>query len=39
MHIPFVVNLTFNTILSERLQDLQKGWAILFEMTEGERDK
>jgi len=38
-HIPFVVNRTFNTMLTERLQHLQKGWARLFEMTECEKDK
>ena len=39
MHIPFVMNRTFNTMLTERLQHLQKVWARLFEMTESERDK
>jgi len=39
MHIPFVVNRTFNTMLTERLQHLHQGWARLFEMTESERDK
>jgi len=39
MHIPFVVNRTFNAMLNERLQHLQQGWARLFEMTESERDK
>jgi len=38
MHIPFVVNRTFNTMLTERLQHLQQGWARLLEMTESERD-
>jgi len=38
-HIPFVVNRTFNTMQTEKLQHLQKGWARLFEMTECERDK
>ena len=27
MHIPFVVNRTFNTVLTERLQHLHQGWA------------
>jgi len=39
MHIPFVVNRTFNTMLTERLQYLHQCWARLFEMTESERDK
>jgi len=38
-HIAFVVNLTFNTTLSERLQYLQQAWVRLAEMTESERDK
>jgi len=38
MHIPFLVNRTFKTMLTERLQHLQQGWARLFEMTESERD-
>jgi len=36
MHIPFVVNRIFNTMLTERLQHLRQGWARLFEMTESE---
>jgi len=39
MHIPFVANCTFNTMLNEKLQHLHQGWARLFEMTESERDK
>jgi len=39
MLIPFVVNRTFNTMLTERLQHLHQGWVRLFEMTESERDK
>jgi len=39
MHIPFVVNRIFNTMLTERLQHLHQGWARLFEMTESERNK
>jgi len=38
-HIPFVVNRTFNTMLTERLQHLQKGRDRIFEMTECERDR
>jgi len=38
-HIPFVVNHTFTTRLTERLQYLQQGWLRLFETTESERDK
>jgi len=38
-HTPFLVNHTFNTTLTERLQHLQHCWARLFEMTESERDK
>jgi len=38
-HIPFVVNRTFNTMITERLHHLQNGWARLFEMAECERDK
>ena len=38
-HIPFMVNHTFSTTLTERLQYLQQGWARLFETTESERDK
>jgi len=38
-HIPFVVNRTFTTTLTERLQHLQQSWARLVEMTESERDK
>jgi len=34
-HIPFVVNRTFNTTLTERLQHLQQGWTRLVEMTSG----
>ena len=30
MHIPLGVNRTFNTMLIERLQHLQQGWARLF---------
>ena len=39
MHIPFVVNRTFTTTPTERLQHLQQGWARPFETTESERDK
>jgi len=39
MHIPFVVNRTFSTMLTERLQHLHQGWARFFETTESERDK
>jgi len=35
-HIPFVVNRTFSTMLTERLQHLQKGWTGLTEMTKSE---
>jgi len=38
-YISFVVNRTFNTMLTERLQHLQQDWARLVEMTESERDK
>jgi len=38
-HVPFVVNHTFSTTLTERLQYLQQDWARLFETTEIERDK
>jgi len=38
-YIPFVVNRTFKTTLTEWLQHLQQNWATLFEMTESERDK
>ena len=38
-HIPFVVNHTFTTTLTERLQNLQQGWARLSKMTESERQK
>jgi len=38
MHIPFVVNRTFTTTLTERLQHLQQGWARLFEMTESVKE-
>jgi len=39
MHIPFVMNRTFNTMLTESMQHLQQGWARLVKMTESERDK
>jgi len=39
MHVPFVVNHTFNTTLTKRLQHLQEGWDRLVEMTGCERDK
>jgi len=38
-YIPFVVNRTFSTTLTEWLQRLQQSWAKLFEMIESERDK
>jgi len=38
-HIPCVVNRTLTTMLTERWQHLQQGWARLFEMTESEKDK
>jgi len=38
-HIPFMVNRTFNTTLTKKLQHLLQGWARLVEMTESERDK
>jgi len=38
-HIPFVVNRTFNTMLTQRLQHLMKCWARLFEMTQRERGR
>jgi len=39
MLIPFVATRTFNTTLTEWLQQLQQSWARLCEMTESERDK
>jgi len=38
-HIPFVVNHTFSTILTERLQQLPHDCVRLVETTESERDK
>ena len=37
--IGYMVNRAFNTMLTERLQHLQQGWARLVEMTKSERDK
>jgi len=39
MQIQFVVNRTFDTMLTERLQHLHQGWARHFEMIVNERDK
>jgi len=38
MHISFVVNRAFKTMLTERLQHLHQGWARFVEMIESERD-
>jgi len=38
-HIPFVVNCTFNKVLTENLQHLQQGWVKLVEISNSEIDK
>ena len=39
VHILYVVNRTFPTKLTEKLQHLQQGWARLVEITESESVK
>jgi len=38
-HISFMVNRTFTTMLTKRMEHFQQGWRDFFEMIESERDK